>query len=160
MDDHQLGPLRAVRGRDDSPGSSWAQSGCLGALAAMFLAPALGFPIMSRGPNFLAFALSVVVLAVVLILSIRWARPNRAVRVHERGWVLVDGHERTAVARRDVVRVTANDGRLQFERQNDEPLTLRLAKDAAQYVVRDFSRLEAVSADESRPSESLAQPPP
>lgn len=139
LDGEDLGPIEAVRGRDDPPPRRWMQSALLGVLGAMFFGPALGFPIMAQGPNFLAFFLALAGLAVVLTLIAGWARPNRAVRVHARGWCLINGRSRSPVLYADIQRARFETGHLRVERRSGGPLAVRLSRPVAAQLLRDLA---------------------
>ncbi len=114
-DETHLGPLVRTVGRDESPASRWGRSALLGGLGALFLAPGLGFPILSRGPYLLLFFGATLALAVVLT-GLAWAtRRNVAVHVRAGGVVLVDGQTRSAVPTSAVRRAGYHPDRRRFE---------------------------------------------
>ncbi|MEO1230973.1 MAG: hypothetical protein AAFZ18_18910 [Myxococcota bacterium] len=125
-------------GRDDSPARRWMQSALLGGLGAMFFGPALGFPIMSRGPNFLTFFAALLGLAVVLTGLARWTRPNRAVRLHAEGWVLVEGTRHIPVRYAELQSARYEKGKLIGELSHGE-VSVRLPRAAAAEALRAFT---------------------
>lgn len=86
-----------VVGRDESPGRRWTQAVVLGGLVAMFVAPALGFPMLSGGGRFDRFLGAVVGLWGVGTVAIHRFRPSRAVAVFADRVEWVDGDRRGAV---------------------------------------------------------------
>jgi hypothetical protein len=100
----RLGPPLETRGRVESGRRQWAQASLLGGLLALFLAPGLGFPILSGEPRYGLFALSVLALAVALALLAKVLRRNLGIVLHERGLILVRGGRRRIVRFEDIRR--------------------------------------------------------
>lgn len=123
-----LGPVLEVHGRDESEGRQWGQAVLLGGLLALFLAPGLGFPILSGGPRYGAFALATAGLALVLTLAVKALRRNRAVRIHAEGLTMVDGRTQHPL-RFDAIRRGRYDPlsrRLALERREGPTVRLRV----------------------------------
>lgn len=101
----------------------------LGVLTNLFVAPAYGFPIMSRGPNFVGFFAAIVGAGVALVLVVRALRKNRAVRVHDHGVAFVDGRGERSVAFRAIraLRHDARAGALVLEIEEGSPAQIRLS---------------------------------
>ncbi|MBX2811730.1 MAG: hypothetical protein KTR25_07965 [Myxococcales bacterium] len=140
-------------GRCDEPARQWVQAIILGTIAALFVAPLFGFPMLSQGQHYLGFVGGIAGLAVAFALVVKKLRMNCAVKLYERGVVVVKGREEAILLFCDLryVNYHRKSGRLIFGTKAGEDVSLRFELSLGASVVRALGpQLDVSSASQPK----------